>query len=135
MAKAQGVNKAILIGNLGKDPESRQVGSSTTCQFSLATNAVWKDKEGELQEKVSWHNIVTWGKLAEICDKYLKKGRQVYVEGRIEYRQYEDKQGNTRYITEIIANEVQFLGPKEGGERRDSGPSGQPGGYGDDIPF
>lgn len=112
-----GVNKVILVGRLGKDPEVRQISpSQTVCQFSVATSENWMDKAGQKQERTEWHNIVVWGKIAEICGKYLAKGRQVYVEGRLQTRSWEDQQGQKRYTTEIVANTVQFLG-SAGAER------------------
>ncbi len=106
-----GVNKVILVGNLGKDPEVRQISpNQTVCQFRIATGESWIDKNGQKQERTEWHSIVTWGKIAEICGKYLSKGRQVYVEGRLQTRSWEDQQGQKRYTTEIIASTVQFLG-------------------------
>jgi single-strand DNA-binding protein len=105
------VNKAILVGNLGKDPELRYTPSGTAvCTFSLATTDRFKNKQGEQQERTEWHNIVVWAGLAEICGKYLAKGKQVYIEGRIQNRSYDDRDGNKRYITEIVANEMQMLG-------------------------
>lgn len=105
-----GVNKVILVGRLGKDPEMRQAGDNKCTVFSMATSQTWKDKAGVKQEKTSWHNIVTWGKLAEICAEHLKKGRQAYIEGRIDYRTWEDDKGVKKYMTDIIADQVQFLG-------------------------
>lgn len=108
-----GINKVILIGNLGKDPELRYTpNSKAVATFSLATTEKWKDKEGQFQEKTEWHNIVAWGKQAEICKEYLKKGSSVYVEGRLQHRSYDDKDGNKKYITEIVARTVQMLGRK-----------------------
>jgi len=108
------VNKAILVGNLTKDPEQRFTGSGTAvCNFSLATNEKYKDKSGEWQERAEFHNIVSWSKLAEICGKYLKKGKQVYIEGRIQTRSYDDKSGNKKYVTEIVADQMQMLGGRE----------------------
>ena len=107
---ARGVNKVILIGNLGSDPELRYTGSGTAvCNFSLATSETYKDSNGDLVEKTEWHRIVTWARLAEICGEYLKKGRQVYSEGSLQTRQWEDKDGVTRYGTEILADQVDFL--------------------------
>ena len=150
------VNKAIIVGNLGRDPEVRfTAGGKAVARFSVATTDRWTDQQGQRQEKTEWHNIVVWGKQAETCGQYLAKGRQVFVEGRIQTRNYDDKDGNKRYITEIIANDVQFLG---GGDRRENtgrGRESEPpppsdgdfGGYGgganagggggpdDDIPF
>ncbi len=111
---AQSLNKAMLIGRLGKDPELRytQQGSAM-CRFSLATGETWKDKQtGEKKEKTTWHNIVVWGKVAEIVNEYLAKGRQVYLEGRIENRSWEDNEGVKKYITEINADKVIFLGSR-----------------------
>jgi single-strand DNA-binding protein len=105
------VNKAILVGNLGKDPELRYTPSGTAvCTFSLATTDRFKNKQGEQQDRTEWHNIVVWAGLAEICGKYLTKGKQIYIEGRIQNRSYDDRDGNKRYITEIVASEMQMLG-------------------------
>jgi len=105
------VNKCILVGNLGKDPELRYTASGTAvCNFSLATTERYKDRDGNSQEKTEWHNIVAWRQLAEICGKYLSKGRQVYIEGKIQTRSYEDRDGNKRYTTEIVADQMQMLG-------------------------
>jgi single-strand DNA-binding protein len=106
------VNKVILIGNLGKDPEVKQVGETEVCNFSIATTEKWKDKAGNPQEKTEWHKIVVWGKLAGICGQYLAKGRSVYVEGKLETRKWQDKEGNERYTTEVKATSVTFLGGK-----------------------
>ena len=104
------VNKAILVGNLGKDPELRYTPSGTAvCTFSLATTDRFKNKQGEQQDRTEWHNIVVWAGLAEICGKYLTKGKQVYIEGRIQNRSYDDRDGNKRYISEVVANEMQML--------------------------
>lgn len=120
---AGGVNKVILVGNLGADPDMRYTQSGAgVCELRLATNESWTDRNGQKQERTEWHRIVVWGKRAEICSKYLSKGRQIYVEGRLQTRSWDDKDGNKRYTTEIIANDVQFLG---GG-----GPGGGPGGGG-----
>ena len=105
------VNKVILVGNLGADPELRYTNTGTpVANFRIATNDTWTDKNGEKQEKTEWHAIVAWGKLGEICGKYLKKGRPVYVEGRLQTRQWEDQQGNKRYTTEVVAQTMQMLG-------------------------
>jgi single-strand DNA-binding protein len=119
---ARSVNKVILIGNLGKDPELRYAPSgAAVTSFSLATNEQWKDQEGNPQERTSWHNIVVWGKLAEIAAEYLKKGRKVYIEGRLQYRDYETKDGNKRFVTEIVASDLQMLDSRqEGGGKEDS---------------
>ncbi len=110
------VNKAIIIGNLGKDPEMRYMPSGDAiCNFSIATTDSWKDKSGEKQEKTEWHRISMFGKLAEIAGEYLKKGSQVYVEGRLQTRKWQDKDGHERYTTEIVADRMQMLGSKSGG--------------------
>jgi len=109
------VNKVILIGNLGKDPEIRYMpGGDAVCNITLATTETWKDKNGEKQEKTEWHRVTFYRKLAEIAGEYLKKGRPVYVEGRLETRKWTDKAGVERYTTEIIANEMKMLGAKPG---------------------
>lgn len=108
------VNKVILIGNLGKDPDLRYTPSGqAVATFSLATNDRYKDKDGQMVERAEWHNIVVWGKQAETAKEYLKKGRQIFVEGRIAYRTYDDREGNKRYITEVVAQRIQFLGRRE----------------------
>ena len=112
-----GINKVILVGRLGADPEVKTIAQgSTVASLNLATSENWTDKNGQRQEKTEWHRIVVWGKLAEICGKHLTKGRQVYVEGRLQTRQWDDKQGQKRYTTEIVATTVQFLGAQ--GEQR-----------------
>lgn len=120
-----GINKAIIIGNLGADPELRYTQSGQAVgNFRIATNEKWKDKDGDMQERTEWHRIVVWGKTAENCEKYLAKGRQVYVEGRLQTNEWEDKDGNKRYTTEIVAQTVQFLsGGDGGGQRGDRGGS------------
>lgn len=105
-----GVNKVILVGRLGQDPELKSVGNRQVCQMSLATSENWVDKDGQKQERTEWHRIVIWGKLAETAAKYLKKGRQVYVEGRLQTRSWEDQQGVKKYATEVVGNAMQFLG-------------------------
>ena len=115
------VNKVILLGRLGQDPELKYTPSgSAVCTFSLATSEFWQDKQGQKQEKTEWHRIVVWGKSAEHCGKYLSKGRQAYLEGRLETREWEDKQGNKRYTTEITATTVQFIGGQESGGQGNS---------------
>lgn len=110
---ARSVNKAILIGHLGKDPEVRYTGSGVAvATFSMATSESWRDPEGNTQERTEWHNIVAWRKLAEICGEYLKKGAKVYVEGRLQYRTYDDKNGVKRYVTEIVMDEMVMLDSK-----------------------
>ena len=140
-----GINKVILIGNLGSDPEVRYTPSGVAvAQFNIATSEEWKDKDsGEKRERTEWHRIVAWRRLGEICGEYLSKGQQVYVEGRIQTNTWEDKEGNKRYTTEIIANTVQFLGRRESSESarpRSTSPAdyqGMPtqGPADDDIPF
>ncbi|MCK5237583.1 MAG: single-stranded DNA-binding protein [Deltaproteobacteria bacterium] len=147
------VNKAILIGRLGGDPEVRYTpNGSAVANFTVATSENWKDKEGAKQERTEWHRIVTFGRLAEICGEYLNKGKQVYIEGRIQTRQWEDRDGNKRYTTEIVANQMQMLGSKNdqgggsggggggggsssGGGGGSSAPDGPPPIDDDDIPF
>ena len=122
------VNKVILIGNLGSDPELRNTsGGNSVCNFSIATNEVWTGKDGQKNERVEWHKIVVWGKQAENCQQYLKKGRQVYVEGRNQTRSWDDEDGVTRYVTEVVARQVVFLsgGSEGGGGRRDEAPPPQ----------
>ena len=105
------VNKVILVGHLGKDPDVRFTNTgSAVANLSLATSEVWNDRDGKRQERTEWHNIVVWGKQAESCGQYLAKGRQVYVEGSIRTRSYDDKSGTKRYITEVVAQRIQFLG-------------------------
>ncbi len=130
------VNKVILIGNLGRDVELRHTpGGTPVAKFSVATNEVWRDKNGQKQEHTEWHNIVAWGKLAEFCGQYLSKGRQVYVEGTLRTRTYDDEKGNRRYFTEVRAQVLQLLGPRPGGEAAPAEPPDfQPEGE-DDIPF
>ena len=161
---ARGVNKVILVGNLGKDPEVRySPNGGAVANITLATSESWKDKTtGEKQEKTEWHRVVFFGRLAEIAGEYLKKGAQVYIEGRLQTRKWQDKEGKDRYTTEIVAGEMQMLGSREGrgapsefdqssDEGRSSGgsssrapatassgggkPSSPPGDFDDDIPF
>lgn len=141
------VNKAIVLGNLGRDPELRHTQSGkAVCTLRIATNESWQDQSGERQERTEWHQVVVWGRQAENCNQYLKKGRSVFIEGRIQTRKWQDKDGNDRYSTEIVADRVQFVG---GGARDGGGDSygdssfGGGGGDiapppamgGDDIPF
>jgi single-strand DNA-binding protein len=140
------INKAILIGNLGRDPEIRYAPSGTAvANFTIATSERWKDRDsGEWKDRTEWHRIVAFGRLAEICGEYLSKGRQVYIEGKLQTREWEDKEGNRRFTTEVLANEMKMLGPRDAG--------GSPSSYGgakvpeyegpplpeekdDDIPF
>jgi single-strand DNA-binding protein len=114
---ARGINKVILIGNLGADPETRAMPSGTTvANLRVATSESWRDKQsGEQQERTEWHRVALFGRLAEIAAEYLKKGSQVYIEGSLRTRKWQDKQGNERYSTEIIGNELQMLGGRGGG--------------------
>jgi single-strand DNA-binding protein len=156
---ARGINKVILIGNLGQDPESRTTpGGTTVTNIRIATSESWRDKQsGEMKEQTEWHTVVMWNRLGEIAAEYLKKGSQVYIEGRLRTRKWQDKTGNDRYSTEIVANEMQMMGGRGGGgggggasqETRDSrdpaaesfsggSAAASPGGGGsaaDDIPF
>lgn len=147
---ARGVNKVILIGNLGRDPEVRYMPSgSAVANVTLATSESWKDKQtGDQQERTEWHNVVFYGRLAEIAGEYLKKGQQVYVEGSLRTRKWQDKNGADRYTTEIIASDMQMLGGRSGGgsyAAQDASssqrPSSEPtpdtgiGDFNDDIPF
>jgi single-strand DNA-binding protein len=154
---ARGVNKVILVGTLGKDPETRYMPSgSAVTNLRIATNEQWKDKQtGEQQERTEWHSIAMFGRLAEIAAEYLRKGSQVYVEGKIRTRKWQDKEGKDRYTTEIIADEMQMLGGKGGGAGAGAASAGAaagggssgggrtavndsgapPGDFDDDIPF
>jgi len=155
---ARGINKVILIGNLGQDPESRTTpGGATVTNIRIATSESWRDKQsGEMKEQTEWHTVVMWNRLGEIAAEYLRKGSQVYIEGRLRTRKWQDKSGNDRYTTEIIASEMQMMGGRGGGgasqETRDNrdpgaenfsggGAGGPQGGGGaaedfdDDIPF
>ena len=124
---ARGLNKVMLIGNLGADPETRfTAGGRAVANVRLATADSWRDREsGEQQERTEWHRVVFFGRLAEIVEEYLRKGSQIYVEGRIQTNKWQDKDGNDRYTTEIVANEMQMLGGRGGGGRGgpDDGPS------------
>jgi single-strand DNA-binding protein len=152
------INKVILIGNLGRDPEVRSTPSGQpVANFTLATSRRWRDKNGQKQEQTEWHQVVVWGKQAEIAGQYLTKGKQIYLEGRLQTRSWDDKNsGEKRYRTEVICENFQMLGSQRGGEfegdrsgpgagygggqQPSSGPSYDEGGYGgepedDDIPF
>ena len=111
---AAGVNKAILVGHLGRDPEIRYTPSGVAvANFTMATSENWTNKEGSKETRTEWHRIVAFGRLAEICGEYLSKGRQVYIEGRLQTREWEDRDGNKRYTTEIVAREMQMLGSRD----------------------
>jgi single-strand DNA-binding protein len=150
------VNKVILVGNLGRDPETRYTtGGEAVTNVSIATTDTWKDKAGEKQERTEWHRVAFFGKLAEIAGEYLKKGSQVYVEGRLQTRKWQDKEGQEKYTTEVIADRMQMLGSRSGAgggsgeppaerERSTAGGGGKPGAapakknvddLDDDIPF
>ena len=129
------LNKVLIIGNLGKDPEVRFTpGGRAVARFPVATSEVWSDQEGQRQERTEWHNVVVWGKQAETCGQYLSKGRQVFLEGSIRSRQYDDKDGNKRYITEVIAQRVQFLGSRGEGAGAGAGRGAGGGGGAADAP-
>jgi len=116
------VNKVILIGRLGADPEIRYTpGGSTVATFNLATNRVWKDKEGKSNEDTTWHRVVAWNRLAEVLKEYVKKGHRVYVDGRLQTRDWEDQSGQKRYVTEVVANEIQMLESATSRETADTG--------------
>jgi single-strand DNA-binding protein len=127
---ARGINKVILIGHLGADPESRAMPSGmTVANLRLATTESWKDKQsGEQQERTEWHNVALFGRLGEIAAEYLRKGSQVYIEGRLRTRKWQDKEGRDRYTTEIVGNEMQMLGGRGGGAGG-SAAAGSSGGY------
>jgi len=108
------VNKAIIVGRLGRDPEIRYTNSGTpVASFSVATDERWTGQDGSKQSKTEWHNIVAWSRLAEICEQYLKKGKLVYIEGRLQTREWDDREGNKRRTTEIVANTMQMLGSRQ----------------------
>jgi single-strand DNA-binding protein len=149
---AKSVNKVILIGRLGKDPELKYTASGTPfCRFSMATDDTWNDKtSGERQEKTEWHNIVVWDRLAEICNQYLTKGKLIYIEGKLQTREWDDQEGNKRRTTEVVARDMVMLGGNTGegaggGQRRAASAEGGSGSMSsstststitdDDIPF
>jgi len=137
---AKSLNKVMLIGNLGKDPELRYTTSGVAvATFTLATNESWRDQDGNTQERTEWHNIVAWRKLAEICGEWLKKGKKIYIEGRIQTRSYDDKNtGTKRYVTEIVADNMIMLDSKGASEPAPVGSSeqtSQPAAVADDLPF
>jgi len=143
---ARGVNKVIVVGNLGNDPDTRYMPSGgAVTNLSVATNESWKDKQtGEQKERTEWHKVAMFGRLAEIAAEYLRKGSQVYIEGKLRTRKWQDQQGNDRYTTEIVADEMQMLGGRSGAgapamesSARPSGPPPRPAAddFDDDIPF
>ncbi len=122
------INKAILVGNVGKDPEVRYLeGGASVASFSLATTEVYKNKNGEKVSQTEWHNIVAWRHLADLAEKYITKGRQLYIEGKITNRSWEDKEGNKRYTSEIVANTIQLLGRKSDEPNSGQSPAGNSG--------
>ena len=139
---SRSINKVILIGNLGQDPELRYTSAGVAvATFTLATNESWKDQDGNAQERTQWHNLVAWRKLAEICGEYLKKGARIYIEGRLQYRTYDDKNGVKRYVTEIVLDQMMMLDSRNAGhgnggsvpapqQADESGPE-----KADDLPF
>lgn len=143
MARGKGtINKVMLIGRLGADPQLRYTPSGrASATFNLATNAAWKDNDGNLQERTDWHRIVAWGKLAEVMGEWLKKGSSVYIEGRLQTRNYDDANGVRKYITEVVVNDMEMLGRK--GEGGGGGGSSEPfpeepagmDNQADDLPF
>ncbi len=126
------VNKVILLGNLGRDPETRYTtGGDAVCNLNIATSETWKDKSGEKQEKTEWHRVVLFGRTAEIAGEYLKKGRSVYIEGRLQTKKYTDKDGVEKYSTEIVGDRMQLIGGTReggGGDAEFSAPSSSGGG-------
>jgi single-strand DNA-binding protein len=143
---ARGINKVIIVGNLGADPETRYMPSgSAVTNLSVATSETWKDKQtGEQKERTEWHKVAMFNRLAEIAAEYLRKGSQVYIEGKLRTRKWQDRDGNDRWTTEIVADEMQMLGGRGGGgsapmssDRGSSGgpPQGPPDDFEDDIPF
>ncbi len=130
---ARGINKVILVGNLGDDPETRYSPNNTAVtKIRVATNESWRDKDsGEQKERTEWHRVVFFGRLAEIAGEYLRKGRQVYIEGSLRTNKWQDRDGNDRYTTEVVASEMQMLGGREGGAPTGGGGSRPAGGDGD----
>ena len=139
MAQGRGtVNKVILVGRLGGDPELRYTPSGkAVANYSLATNRVWKDQDGNPKENTDWHRIVVWGKLAEITGEWLKKGSYVYLEGRLQTRSYEDSNGVKKYVTEVVASDMEMLGRKGEGASGDQPPPPEESGSMEegDLPF
>ncbi|MBM9513396.1 single-stranded DNA-binding protein [Desulfogranum marinum] len=139
------INKAILIGNLGADPEIRYTQSGdAVASFTVATSERWKGKDGQMQEQTEWHRIVAWRRLAEICGEYLSKGSRVYIEGKIQTRKWQDQNGNDKYTTEIVAREMKMLSPRGAGAAGTGGGGGggsfgdypqEPPPMADDVPF
>ena len=142
------VNKVILVGNLGRDPEMRTTNSgSPVTRLNIATGSAWTDKNGQKQQTTEWHRVVVWDKMADVCNKYLNKGNQVYIEGRLQTRSWEDNQGQKKYTTEVVASRVEFLGQKATAgaqdqstangemEKEDFGPEPKFEGSNEEVPF
>ena len=138
------INKVMLIGNLGADPEIRYTQSGApVASFNVATTERWKGKDGQMQEQTEWHRIVAWQRLAEICGEYLSKGARVYIEGKLQTRKWQDQSGNDKYTTEIVAREMKMLTPRGAGAGGDTGGGGgsfgdfpqEPPPMADDVPF
>lgn len=142
------VNKIYLLGRTGKDPEVKTIGDAKCAQFTLATSERYKDRNGEMQENTDWHNIVCWRQTADIVEKYVKKGSQLFIEGKVKYRSYETDRGEKRYVTDIVAERIELLGKPEGQQNPSPSPApapqqrvqttplppaGEP--EGDDLPF
>ncbi|MFQ6102769.1 MAG: single-stranded DNA-binding protein [Candidatus Glassbacteria bacterium] len=135
----RGLNKVMLIGNLGADPDFRATPSGTSvATFNVATTEMWTNREGQQEQRTEWHRIVTWGRLAEVSRDYLKKGKQVYIEGRLQTRSWEDRDGQKRYTTEVVANQMLMLGrisPEEAEVKEVGQPEPFPLKNGDELPF
>ena len=129
------LNKVILIGNVGKDPETRKFADTMVCNLTLATTEKFKDKDGNMKDATEWHNLQIWGKLGEIAEKYVKKGSQIYVEGKIKQRAYETESKQKKYITEIIVNELKLLGKKEPTSANNAQVEGVPVNVESDLPL
>ena len=134
----RGLNKVQLIGNLGADPEYRATPSGTpVATFNVATTEMWTNKDGQREDSTEWHRVVTWGRLAEVVRDYLKKGKQVYIEGKLKTRSWEDRDGQKRYVTEIVASQMLMLGrtPQQSEASGETTPEPFPSGSDDDLPF
>jgi len=131
------INKVILIGNLGADPEVRYSQNGlAVCNFNMATSERWKDEKGNAKENTEWHRVCAFGRIAEICGEYLNKGSKVYVEGKLQTRSWEDRDGNKRYTTEVVIRDMKMLNPKGGsGGSREEPPMPEPPANWDDVPF
>lgn len=120
------VNKIFLLGRTGKDPEVKTIGDAKCAQFTLATSERYKDRNGEMQENTDWHNIVCWRRTADIVEKYVKKGSQLFIEGKVKYRSYETDRGEKRYVTDIVAERIELLGKPEGQQNPSPSPAPAP---------